>query len=139
MVTDTSLPQTGESGTTRTTVQELRMDDWTLSRWRFDSMETLFPGVQKATLYFTTLLRVDHLDTIQLPALREICLKRDPHPDWKCEFTEWPSLCKRLCSSFSCLEKLAFIDLPFGDHHAGRILSSLREHSKLTEIRYRCQ
>ena len=41
-------------------------------------METLFPGVQKATLYISEDLRVDDLDTLQLPALRELCLKRDP-------------------------------------------------------------
>ena len=125
-----------ECATTPSSARELRLDDLTLSKWRYDSMGTLFPGVQKATLYICTYLRADHLDTLPLPALGELCLKRDPDPRFECEFTEWASLCERLSSSFSRLQKVAFIDLPIGGDNARMILSSLGElHPKLAEIR----
>ena len=133
MVFNTSFPQTSECGTTPSSVQELRLDERTLSGWRYDSMETIFPGVEKATLYIYKQLRVDDLDALRLPALRELCLKRDPY--FECKFTEWPSLCKRLCSSFSRLQKVAFINLPIGGDNARMILSSLRQHPMLAEIR----
>ena len=129
------FPQTSECGTIAITAHELRLDNYTLYSWRFDSIEALFPAVHKATLYICRGLRVDHLDILQLPALKELCLKKDPDTYYVCKFTEWTPLCERLCSSFSRLEKVAFISLPIGDHHAGRILSSLREHSNLAEIR----
>ena len=130
------ISQARECEVTSSSSRELRLDDYSLARWRYDSIGTLFPAVHKATLYISDELSVDDLDTLRLPALRELCLKRDPYPDDGCKFTDWASFCEKLCSSFCHIEKMAFIDLPIGNEEAETILSSLRNHQELKEIRY---
>ena len=70
--------QPGELGIAPSSARQLRLDDRTLSGWRFDSMETLCPGVEKATLSVFCDLRVDDLDSLQLPAVRELCHGKGP-------------------------------------------------------------
>ena len=98
-------------------------------------MGTLFPYVQKMTVYVDNKLKVDHLDTLQLPRLKEIGLKSDPNPYGDTAFRECVPLCERICSSLSRIEKVSFTDLPIGVDDVGQSLGKLMEHPNLTQIR----